>query len=95
MSRNTIQRSVTSTTIRYATVFIKEGKPAFNSEGTEVINGTIADDKALKAIQKKHGATAVVISKTEATDLYEISVEDFMKNAKKVEPKPATPDTTK
>ena len=49
------------------------------------VNGTVDGEKALKEIRKIYGATANISALTEFNDVYEISVEDFMKYAKKVE----------
>jgi hypothetical protein len=82
--RKTIERTITVTEVTSATVKVEKGLPVFETNTTDIFNGTLSDEKALKEVQKLHGATAVVIEKKEVNDRYEISVEDFMKYATKV-----------
>jgi len=60
-----------------------------------VYGGTMTDELAMKELHKAVVApsTPVLITNIETTAIvYEISVEDFIKYAVKVEPKPAAPD---
>jgi hypothetical protein len=83
--RKTIVRSITATTILSGIVTLNEGKPELTDNKPIIVNGVVDDEKALKLVQKSYGATSIVTEKKEDTAVYEISVEDFIKYAKKVE----------
>lgn len=82
--RKTIIRTITATTIESAIVTFKDGKPSAKNNEPITVNGVIAEDKALKEIRKKYGENAQVTGIKSVDDVYEISVEDFIKNATKV-----------
>lgn len=87
MGRNTITRTITSTTIRSAVVVVENGKVVTKENPSVTVNGTVENDKALKVVQSKYGKdnqyVILGVEPQEAT--YEISVEDFIAHATKVE----------
>lgn len=83
--RKTIVRTITATTIESAVVTFKNGKPEVTPNNPLTVNGVVDEDKALKAVCKEYGKKSQVTAITSVDDMYEISVEDFMKHAKKVE----------
>jgi hypothetical protein len=82
--RKTIVRTITATTIESANVKFEKGKPVVTANAPIVLNGIVAEDKALKEVRKAYGETAQVTNTSQVDDVYEISVEDFIKYAKKV-----------
>jgi hypothetical protein len=83
--RKSIPRTITATRIESATVEFKDGKPLALVNAPITVTGSVKEDKAFKLVQKQYGLKAQVTAVTEIEDTYEISVEDFMKYAKKVE----------
>jgi len=83
--RTTITRTITATTIKSANVTFVKGVPTVTENLPLTINGIVAEDKALKEVRKVYGATAQVTDTMEVNDVYEISVDDFIKYATKVE----------
>jgi hypothetical protein len=83
--RKTICRTITATTIESANVTFEKGIPTVTPNDVIVVNGNIPEKKALKEVQKTYGANAQITALTQANDIYEISVEDFIKYAKKVD----------
>ncbi len=85
--RNTITRTITESTINAVMIAIDNGQPIVRTLDPITVNGKINADKALKAVRKVHGKTAPVsvVSIDEKEVLYEISVDDFMKYAKRVD----------
>jgi len=83
-SRKTIVRTITATTIKSVNVMFTAGKLDSKENKDITVNGTVDQDQATKIVRKAYGQSAQVTELTEVNDVYEISVEDFMKNAKKV-----------
>lgn len=83
-SRKTIVRTVTATTIQSTNVSFVAGVGSFKKNEPITVNGTIDQGQALKVVRKAYGQSAQVTELTEVNDIYEISVEDFMKHATKV-----------
>lgn len=85
--RNTITRTITESTICAVKVEIIDGKPEMCGVDPITVNGKITTEKATKLLQKKYGkgCPVAVTSITENDVLYEISVDDFMKYAKRVD----------
>lgn len=87
--RKTIVRTITATTINSSNITFIAGKPIITENKPITVNGTIDEPKALKEVRKAYGEKAQITDTTEVNDVYEISVEDFMKYATKVvEPTP-------
>jgi len=86
--RKTIVRTITETTIESAKVTFVGGKPVIDAMKPLTISGVITEEKALKEVRKLHGANVQVTAIVSIDDTYEISVDDFMKYAKKVVAKP-------
>lgn len=87
MMRTTITRTMATSEIRAYRLVMREGRPEVEELPAMVISGKATEKDAEKALRKKYGKDApVTISGIKVTeDVYEISVEDFMKYAKKVE----------
>ncbi len=83
--RKTIERTITATTIESANVTFEKGKPVIKNNEPLTVNGNITEDKALKEVRKAYGEMAQVTSLAVIDDRYEISVEDFIKYATKIE----------
>lgn len=83
--RKSIVRTITATTIESANVKFEKGVPVVVANSPIVVNGVIAEDKATKEVRKAYGANAQVTELKQVDAVYEISVEDFIKYAKKVE----------
>lgn len=82
--RKKIEREIIETKVKSGKVSFVKGLPVVTNEATDVLDGKLTDEKALKEVQKLRGSSAVVIEKTEESNRYEISVEDFKKYATKV-----------
>lgn len=82
--RKTIVRTITATTIESANVTFANGKPVVTPNEPIIMSGVVGEEKALKEVRKVYGNTANVTEVKAVNDVYEISVEDFIKNAKKV-----------
>lgn len=87
--RKTITRSITVSVIQSAKVTLKNGQAEITDNPTLKVNGIISEEKALKLVRKTYGETSQIESIETIDDVYEISVEEFMKYAKKVEVAPA------
>ena len=87
MMRNTITRTMATSTIHAFRLTMKDGKPEVETLSPLVIGGKATVKDADRALRKQYGKDApITVSKIDvAEDLYEISVEDFMKYAKKVD----------
>lgn len=87
--RTTITREITESKINGFMIEIQEGKPTVKEVESVTVYGKISKEKALKELKKVYGKDAPVSVSTidETTNAYEISVADFVKNAKKVEKK--------
>lgn len=86
MMRKTICRTMATSTIKAYTVEMIDGTPVAKELDPIVIMGKAKEKDALKAVKEVHGTTAVTIGEIKIEEAtYEISVEDFMKHAKKVE----------
>ena len=87
MMRNTITRTMATSEIHAYRMVMKEGKPEVETLPVLTIGGKATVKDAEKALRKQYGKVApVVVSNIKVNeDVYEISVEDFMKYAKKVE----------
>jgi regulatory protein YycI of two-component signal transduction system YycFG len=89
-----IQRTINVTIIKSVNVKFVGGKLVPTENAPLVVNGEIKEDKAIKAVRKAYGLSAQLTEIQVTQDMYEISVEDFMKYAKKVEPKPENATVT-
>ena len=86
--RATITRSVVVSTVNGYTIEIQEGKPTVKELEPVTVYGKLTKDKATKELKRVYGKDqAVSVSTvTEEEKQYEISVADFVKYAKVVEP---------
>lgn len=85
--RNTITRTITTATIRTAIIKVVDGQIKAVEHMPITTHGNIDMDTATKLVRKKYGKTTnvVVLEITHSDDEYEISVEDFIKYATKIE----------
>lgn len=87
MMRNTITRTMATSEVRASRLVMKEGKPVVEELPVLTLMGKATPKDAEKALRSKYGKaaavaiTAIVVSE----DVYEISVEDFVKYAKKID----------
>lgn len=86
MMRKTIIRTMATSTINAFKLTVKDGKPEIENLEPLTVMGKATDKEALKALKDKYGKNAPVqvASIDVQEDTYEISVEDFVKYAKKV-----------
>lgn len=86
MMRKTIVRTMATSTITAYTVEMVNGAPVAKALDPIVIMGKAKEKDALKAVKEKHGTVAVTIGEIKVEEAtYEISVDDFMKYATKVD----------
>lgn len=87
MIRKTITRTMATSTVNAFTLKVVEGKPVVENLDPVTVAGKLTEVSALKVMKEKHGKdTPVTIASIQVEEsLYEITVEDFMKYAKKVE----------
>lgn len=89
MMRKTICRTMATSTIQAFKLTIENGQPKVENLEPLVVMGKATEKEALKALKEKYGKNApITIASIEVQeDTYEISVEDFVKHAKKVDKK--------
>lgn len=86
MMRKTICRTMATSTIKAYTLEMVDGLPVAKALDPVVIMGKAKEKDALKAVKDAYDVTAVTIGEIQIEEAtYEISVDDFMKYAKKVE----------
>lgn len=85
--RKTIVRTMTTTTIHACKTVMVDNHPTVENLEPLSVLGNLNHEKAMKALKDVHGKhTALnIISLETNTAHYEISVDDFMKYATKVE----------
>ena len=86
MMRNTITRTMATSTINAFKLSMVDGHPVVANLEPLVVMGKAREKDALKALKKVHGdLTGITVGSIEVSeDTYEISVEDFVKYATKV-----------
>lgn len=89
MMRKTITRTMATSKIHACMLVMVDGVPIVEQLEPITVMGKATEKEGLKAIKDKYGKDCpATISKIEVEeDTYEISVEDFLKYAKKVEKK--------
>ena len=85
--RKLMTKEVTVSTIKMARMDIIEGKPVAIELEPVTVLGRITKDKAQREMNKKHQIPVTVYEVSTETDVYEMEVEDFIKQAKKRERK--------
>ena len=86
MMRKTIVRTMATSTITAYTVEMENGLPVAKALDPIVIMGKAKEKDALKAVKEQYGKVAVTIGEIKIEEAtYEISVDDFMKYATKIE----------
>lgn len=86
MMRKTIVRTMATSTINAFKLTIENGQPKVENLEPLTVMGKATEKEGVKALKEKYGKNApVTIASIDITeDTYEISVEDFLKYAKKV-----------
>lgn len=86
--RKSITRTMSTSTIKGFMLEIVEGNPVPKQLEPITVNGKVKEKDALKIFKDKYGKTsAITISSIDVEEsTYEISVEDFVKYATKIEP---------
>lgn len=87
MMRSTITRTLSVSEITAFKLTMEDGAPKVETLPVIVVAGKANERDAMKVIRKQYGADAnITVGKIDIhEDLYEITVEDFMKYATKVE----------
>jgi hypothetical protein len=80
MAVKMMQREVTSTVVKFASVLVEDGK-AIAIEGEQILVGNVEADKAQKILTKELGAGVTVLSVEADTQVYEMPVDEFIKLA--------------
>lgn len=96
MMRKTITRTMQTSTIKGFRIDIKDGQPIATALDPLTVMGNAKEKDALKALKEKYGKdTTLTVGSIQVEDeTYEISVEDFIKHATKVEKKTTEAETT-
>ena len=87
MMRKTIVRTMSTSTINAFKLTVENGQPKVENLEPLTVMGKATDKEALKALKDKYGKNApVTIASIDVQEeTYEISVDDFMKYATKIE----------
>lgn len=87
MMRNTIVRTMATSEIHACRLVVKDGKPEVENLPALTISGKATTKDAEKELRKVYGkSTPVTVTDIKISeDTYEISVEDFLKYAKKID----------
>lgn len=87
MMRTSIRRTMTTSTITSYKLVVEEGKPVIKDLPVLTVAGKLNEKQALKELYKVHGKDNSITIGNIAIDenVYEISVDDFIAHAKKVE----------
>ena len=85
--RNTITRTMVESTVHGCMIEIVDGQPTTKTLEPVTVMGKCTNEKAMKVLTGAYGKIAgmAVVKVEETESLYEISVEDFMKHAKKID----------
>lgn len=86
MMRSTITRTLAVSNFTAHAVFMKDGEPTIKTIEVTNVPGKVSEKEAMRIIRNQYGKDiSVTIGKINTQeDTYEISVDDFMKYAKKV-----------
>jgi hypothetical protein len=95
--KSTIGRTIKVHKVTFIKGSLIEGKPQFSEPETITLYGEQDTNAITKAVKNTAGTTLFMVTATETTEeLYEMTVEEFMKYAKPVvkeeAPKAPTPD---
>lgn len=87
MMRKTIVRTMATSTIHAFKLTVENGQPKIENLEPLVVMGKANEKEALKALKDKYGKNAplTIANIHVQEDTYEISVDDFVKYAKKVQ----------
>lgn len=87
MMRDTITRTLCTSTVHGCRLTMKDGSPVVEELEPLTVNGKASKKEAEKALRKAYGkdAALTVVSIDVEEALYEITVADFLAHAKKVE----------
>lgn len=83
--KKTMTKEVTTTSIKLGRVKLVDGMPIVEPLNDELMLGNVSLEKAQKAMRKQHGDDVTVFGVEANTQKYKMSVEDFIRIAKRVE----------
>lgn len=87
--RKTMTKEVTKTTVKLAKMVVVDGTPQAEQMDDVVLVGNVDIEKAQKEISKKFPGQSVTVFGVDAdTQVYEMSVEEFLKHATLKQPEP-------
>ncbi len=86
MMRSTITRTLAVSEITAHVVTMKDGQPTIDTIHIVNVPGKVSEKEAMRIIRNQYGKeiSATIGNISTQEDTYEISVDDFMKYAKKV-----------
>lgn len=80
-----IKRTITSTKVLFKLIKTNENGEVEVTDHEKILAGSVSKEKATKALNKElklsNDETFLITSMKEETNRYEISIEDFVKNA--------------
>lgn len=87
--KQTMTRTITTTTIHHYLIEVKNGKPEFKPAEPITVNGKLDGKQIEKVMKEKYGnTTQYTITGTETDkQTYQIDLNTFLKHAEIVEPK--------
>lgn len=85
--RKTIVRTIATSTVKAFKMVVVDGSPNVEELEPVTVLGKATQEKAMKALKEKYGKNTplTITGITVQEDTYEISVEDFLKYATKLE----------
>jgi len=84
MVRQTLHRTISKTTIVFATVELVDGEPKVSNKEEREVLGRVSADKALHLLQKEGLTNVTVLEVKPVNEKYRMSIEEFMKHAELV-----------
>lgn len=79
--RKYMTKEVTKTTVKIARMEIVDGLPQAVTLPDEILLGNVSEEKAQKELRRKYDFPVTVFAVQPETEVYEMSVEDFLKHA--------------
>jgi hypothetical protein len=86
--RKVMSKEVTTTNVKLAKMEMVDGQPTAKWMEDETLLGNVSLEKAQKEVTKKYGQGVTVFEVTADTTVYEMPVEEFIKQAKVKQPEP-------
>ena len=89
MSRKMMTKEITKTTVRIAKLSVVNGEPKMEKLPELILPGNVKQEQAQKLVNKQYGQPIAILEIFAETQIYEASVEDFLKIAKIRQPEQA------